>query len=177
MKKLLIFVLSTALCFSAAAQQKVEKNRKHGEKPDKEEIIEKKCKTVADKLMLDDAAAAKFTPVYKNYLKELSENVDFKKLSDDNITSDSDIDKNVRNSFERTRKTVDIREKYYGEFRKFLTAKQAKAIIKTGDAKRMKEKRFADSDSSHRHFIKKSLDFTHDKQRFDKKSPPLKTEQ
>ncbi|MDR2292065.1 MAG: hypothetical protein LBE11_01145 [Prevotellaceae bacterium] len=176
MKKLLIFVLSAALCFAAAAQQKVEKNSKHGVKLTKEEMVEKKCKTVSDKLMLDDAAAAKFTPVYRNYLNELSENVDFKKFSDDNEMNDADIDKDMKNGFERKRKLVDIREKYYGEFRKFLTAKQAKSAIKMGDATRIDGKRLVNADTLQRRIPKRQLDFTHDKQRLNKENPPLKTE-
>ncbi|MDR2065886.1 MAG: hypothetical protein LBP85_09315 [Prevotellaceae bacterium] len=170
MKKLSIFILSTILCFSATAQQKFEKNKKDSEKPDKEKIIEKKCKKTADKLMLDDATSAKFIPVYKNYLNELSENANFKKFNEGNETNDSDIDKNVRNSFAKTRKTVDIREKYYNEFRKFLTAKQAKTAIKMRDGKKMKPKRFENHNNQQPHLNKKQLEFSHDKQRLDKKN-------
>jgi hypothetical protein len=140
MKKLLIFVLSTILCFAAVAQQESAKKHqlKNGEKPGKEEIIEKKCKKIADKLMLDDATVAKFTPVYKKYLSELSENFDLKKLNNEIEATDSDIDKTVSDSFAKARKTIDIREKYYNEFRRFLTAKQAKAAIKIRDEKRLK---------------------------------------
>ncbi|MDR1553904.1 MAG: hypothetical protein LBS69_10675 [Prevotellaceae bacterium] len=178
MKKLLILLLSAVLCFSASAQQKVTKNRqfKDGEKPNKEEIVEKKCKRMADKLMLDDAAAAKFMPVYKNYLNELSENLDFKKLNKDSEPNDSDIDKAVQDKFAKSRKIVDVREKYYNEFRKFLTAKQAKTVIKTREWKKLKEKRLANTDNSRQQLIKKRLEFNHDKQRLDKNSPSLKTE-
>jgi hypothetical protein len=155
------------LCFSAAAQQKVEKSRKNHEKPDKEKIIEKKCKQVAERLMLDDAATEKFLSVYKDYLNELSGNIELKKFQDDKVTNDSDIDKNMRDEFAKTRKTVDIREKYYNEFRTFLTAKQAKTAIKMHDRKNHYKKRFAKSDN----LFKKQLDFSHDKQRLNKANP------
>ncbi|MDR1985156.1 MAG: hypothetical protein LBQ28_10115 [Prevotellaceae bacterium] len=178
MKKLLIFVLGTSLCFSAVAQQKVVKDRQLGnnEKLGKEEIIEKKCKKTADKLMLDDAAVAKFTPVYKAYLNEISENIRFKHSHNDDKTSDSEVDKAVQDNFAKARKTVDIREKYYNEFRKFLTAKQAKMAINVRDGKKMKERKFAKTDNQRFRPIKKRLDFSHDKKRLNDENSTLKAE-
>ncbi|MDR1349110.1 MAG: hypothetical protein LBJ63_11920 [Prevotellaceae bacterium] len=176
MKKLLILLLSAILCVSADAQQKFEKKRhfKNNEKPGKEEIIEKKCKKAADKLMLDDVTAVKFAPVYKAYLNELSENVGFRKLNKDGETNDSDIDENVRDSFAKARKTVDIREKYYNEFRKFLTAKQAKTVMKLFDGKRMKGRQFDYSQKSLRKSVKNRLEFSEDKQKLNKEKALFK---
>ncbi|MDR2650980.1 MAG: hypothetical protein LBC68_01520 [Prevotellaceae bacterium] len=178
MKKLLILLLSAILCFSAVAQQKFTKNKdfKNGEKPNKEEIIEKKCKKMADKLMLDDATAAKFTPVYKNYLNELSENRDVKKWNKNDEVNDSEIDKAVQDNFAKSRKMIEVREKYYNEFRKFLTAKQTKTVIKTQFGKKLREKRLANANDSRHQSVKKRLEFNHDKQRLDKEKPSLKTE-
>ncbi|MDR1197586.1 MAG: hypothetical protein LBK94_01045 [Prevotellaceae bacterium] len=178
MKKLLIILLSAILCVSADAQQKFEKKRhfKNSEKPNKEEIIEQKCKKAADKLMLDDVTAVKFIPVYKAYLNELSENIGFKKLNKDGETNDSDIDKNVRENFAKARKAVDIREKYYSEFRRFLSAKQAKTAMKLFDGKRMKGRQFDYSQKSLRKAVKNRLDFSEGKQKLNRENTPLKTE-
>jgi hypothetical protein len=179
MKKLLILLLSTVLCVSsAAAQQKNEKKRyfKNSEKPNKEEIIEKKCKKAAGRLMLDDATAARFTPVYKAYLNELSENTGFKKLRKDGEANDSDIDKNVQDNFAKARKAVDIREKYYNAFRKFLSAKQAKTAMKLFNGKHTKGRQFADFKNSRHQSLKKRLKFDSEKQKLDSQNPPLQTE-
>ena len=92
--------------------------------------------------MLDDATAAKFTPVYEKYLKELREcrmmthkartektkgqGTDAKKerpsMTDDEIAT------MLRNQFTQSRKMLDIREKYYNEFSKILSQKQIMKI-------------------------------------------------
>ena len=46
--------------------------------------------------------------------------------------TDEDIDKMMRNRFLQSRKTLDIREKYYDEFRKFLSPKQVQKIYDQG---------------------------------------------
>jgi hypothetical protein len=52
-----------------------------------------------------------------------------------------------------------------------LTAKQAYAAIKLHSGKKLKEKRFENRHSQQPHLNKKQLEFTHDKQRLDKKNP------
>jgi hypothetical protein len=165
MKKLLTFVTVMVLCLSAAAQQQNDSRKqfKNREKPDKEALFEKKCKKVADKLMLDDATAAKFIPVYKEYLNELIANFDSEnnRKSDKEI-SDADIDSAVSDRFAKARKTVDIREKYYREFRKFLTARQAKSALKYGGRKKMQPQHFGKRGDNGKQLLNR-LDFTHSK--------------
>ncbi|MDR0421152.1 MAG: hypothetical protein LBH30_06875 [Prevotellaceae bacterium] len=177
MKKLLILLLSAAICFSAAAQQKLEKKQRFGndKKPNREEIIETKCKKAADKLMLDDATTAKFTPVYKAYLNELSENIKFNKPKTDGEMNDAAIDENMQEYFVKMRKTVDIREKYYKEFRTFLTAKQTKTAMKLFDGKHRKNKQFTDFNHVNSAPLMKRLEFYNEKQKLNKENPSLQT--
>jgi hypothetical protein len=169
MKKLIILIIGAAICFSATAQEnQVSKKRQwnKNEKADKEMLIEKRCKKIADKLMLDEATAAKFKDVYKAYLSELKQSFDLKKSAEQNNKelSDADIDNNVKNGFAKSRKAIDVREKYYSEFRKFLTPKQARTALNMRDGNK-KHKEFRKPDDNQRQQLKKRLDFNHDKQR------------
>lgn len=102
----------------------------------KEEMQEMQCNQIIKGLALDDATAAKFAPVYKKYMEEMSEtrNMNARKKADNKVAADkqtpkpvltdAEMDQNIKARFAQSRKMLDIREKYYGEFRKFLSPKQ-----------------------------------------------------
>jgi hypothetical protein len=175
MKKFITLITVIALCLPVIAQTHSENKRKQkeGKSFNKEERIEKKCKTITEKLMLDDATAATFKPLYKAYLNELSDNFKVESLPDRANVSDADVDKSIKNRFEKIRKSIDIREKYYNEFRKFLTAKQAKIALNARGKKHAKTN-FSDN-VNRRKLIEKRLEFNHDKKRLNE-NQNLKTE-
>lgn len=96
-------------------------------------------------LQLDDKGAAKFTEVYERYKKEMMavtrEGRPERKPQADNQAqkgerkngqvrkerpqlTDAEIEKRILENFTRSRKILDIRERYYKEFRTFLTPRQ-----------------------------------------------------
>ena len=96
-----------------------------------EQRIEKQADHIAKSLMLSDAKEAQFSTVYTQYLKELrrcahtgfrfdggKEKMDKAKLTDEQI------DKMIQMRFDKCREILDVREKYYKEFKKILTARQ-----------------------------------------------------
>ena len=90
--------------------------------------------------------AAKFTPIYEKYLKELREcrMMNFKprarkdaaqgteantaKETPKPVMTDAEIAKMLKDQFAQSRKMLDIREKYYNEFSKILSQKQIMKI-------------------------------------------------
>jgi hypothetical protein len=48
------------------------------------------------------------------------------------MPTDAEVDKMMRDRFKQSRKMLDIREKYYDEFRKFLSAKQVQKVFDKG---------------------------------------------
>ena len=42
--------------------------------------------------------------------------------------TDAEIDTMLKNRFKQSRKLLDLREKYYGEYRKFLSARQVQRV-------------------------------------------------
>lgn len=98
----------------------------------KEQMQDMQCNQLIRSLALDDATAAKFTPVYKEYMEEMCATRDMKphravvadKEGLKQIPTDAEVEQAIKARFAQSRKMLDIREKYYNEFRKFLSPKQ-----------------------------------------------------
>ena len=74
MKAKFIYVMMAALLIGSqtiSAQNKDNKDQK--QRPTPEQMMQKQANQMVKTLMLDDATAAKFTPVYEGYLKALRE--------------------------------------------------------------------------------------------------------
>ena len=124
------------------AQADKPKGKREHKRPTMEQIIQMQSQRIVDELGLDDKTAAKFAEVYKKYMKEMDDlrkqympvKSDFKKdkPSMPKSLTDAEVDKMMRNRFTQARKMLDIREKYYNEFRKFLSAKQVQKVFDKG---------------------------------------------
>ena len=113
-------------------------NHKRGE-ISMETVAEMQANKIIGELGLDDKTAAKFTDVYKKYMKEMNDlrkeympKVKAGEVSMSSMPTDAEVDKMMRNRFKQSRETLDIREKYYDEFRKFLSPKQVQKIYDQG---------------------------------------------
>lgn len=130
-------LMGSQLTLSAQNQPKGDKK----ERPTQEQILQMQTDQMVKTLMLDDATAAKFTPIYAKYLKELREcrmmnradrqrspqGVEAKETAKPSLT-DAEVEKMIKDQFAQSRKMLDVREKYYGEFRKILSPKQIMRI-------------------------------------------------
>lgn len=128
------------------AQSMSAQNREPGKKPHRrmsvEQMSEMQANKIANNLGLDDKKTARFKEVYKKYTRELNDlwkkNKPEKpkvKPGEDKVRptlSDAEVDKMMRTRFVISRKMLDIREKYYNEFRKFLSPKQVQKIFDKG---------------------------------------------
>ena len=130
-----------------AQDVKVKRDRKH---ITMEMVAERQAAKIVNELGLDDQTAAKFTDVYKKYMKEQDDvrkefAPDFKmrgKMEKGKdgaeakikvfAPTDEQVDKMMRDRFKQSRKMLDIREKYYDEFRKFLSPKQVQKVYDQG---------------------------------------------
>ncbi len=111
-----------------------------------EQLMQKQANQMIRTLMLDDATATKFAPVYENYLKELRDcrMINHKskpviqeigkegiKPKSNAILTDAEVEQQIEARFAQSRKILDIRERYYKEFRKMLSPKQIMKIYQT----------------------------------------------
>lgn len=92
------------------------------------------CRQMVDVLELDDETAAKFMPVYRAYLEELRAcrgpkiRLENRKLGERKELTNEEVEKKILDSFNQMRKILDVKEKYYQEFRKILLPKQIQNI-------------------------------------------------
>ena len=110
-----------------------------------EQLADKQAAKIVNDLGLDDKTAAKFTEVYKKYMKELDDvRKEFplygvkgmKAKAQASIPTDEEVDKMMRDRFKQSRKMLELREKYYDEFRKFLSPKQVQKVYDHGQMNR-----------------------------------------
>ena len=126
------------------AQADKPKGKREHKRPTLEQIIQMQSQRIVDELGLDDKTAAKFAEVYKKYMKEMDDlrkqympaKSDFKEDKPSMLKSltDAEVDKMMRDRFAQARKMLDVREKYYDEFRKFLSPKQVQKVYNQGMA-------------------------------------------
>ena len=128
------------------AQSMSAQSREPSKKPHKrmsvEQMGEMQANKIAMNLGLDDKTTVRFKDVYKKYTQELNDL--WKKNRPEKpkvkpgegeprpMPTDAEVDKMMRERFAISRKMLDIREKYYDEFRKFMTAKQVQKIFDQG---------------------------------------------
>ena len=150
MKTKYFFVLLVA-CFMGTQVMSAQHHENDKRQPRKRMTIEQMTDMQANKIIgdlgLDDKTAAKFKDVYAKYMKEMNdlrkEGMDFRMRGriqkGDTLAkmkmqmpTDSEVDKMMRDRFKQSRKMLDIREKYYDEFRKFLSPKQVEKVYNQG---------------------------------------------
>ena len=128
------------------AQSMSAQSREPGKKPQRrmsvEQMSEMQANKIANNLGLDDKKTARFKEVYKKYTRELNDLWKKNKPEKPKVKpgegeqrpmlTDDEVDKMMRTRFAISRKMLDIREKYYNEFRKFMTPKQVQKIFDKG---------------------------------------------
>ena len=110
-----------------------------------EQVANMQAAKIVTDLGLDDKTAAKFTEVYQKYMKELDDvRKEFplygvkgmKAKAQSAMPTDEEVDKMMRDRFKQSRKMLEVREKYYDEFRKFLSPKQVQKVYDHGQMNR-----------------------------------------
>lgn len=149
MKTKYFFMLMVACFLGTQGMNAQNEEQKRGRKRmTLEQITELQANKIVQELGLDDATAAKFTDVYKKYKKEMEEvrKPNFGKRPDVKpedkgqrpVPTDAEVEKRIKENFAQSRKMLDIREKYYDEFRKFLSPKQIQKVYDQGNNMRDK---------------------------------------
>ena len=129
-------ILSTAVIsagsFSSFAQPGPE-----GTKKSPEEFISEHAGHIADELALDDSTREKFIGTFCRFHEEMHRllNVPDKnnrpgdvRAQEKSSLSDKEIDRKIRDRFERRQKILDLQVRYYDEYRKFLNPRQVQKV-------------------------------------------------
>ncbi len=104
----------------------------------REQLSEKQAKYIANDLALDDETTAKFINTYTQCQKEIWALGSRPRRNGNN--NEEQIGQNIKKRFEMSEKILDIRQKYYNEYSKFLTQKQIQRVY---EVEKNMTKRFA----------------------------------
>lgn len=123
MKKTSKIIIALAMLLSAVSMQAQDNKQRMS----REQMTETQAKHIAADLNLSSSVYDKFVTTYVNYKKELwaiAPKKDKQKGKKKQSETDEEAAERMRQRFERSQKTLDIRDKYYKEFSKFLTQRQ-----------------------------------------------------
>ena len=95
--------------------------------PTPEQRIEKRAERMQKKLMLDDATAAKFAPVYKEYLKAMAECRPTCAKCEN--PTDAQIKENIGKRIDAQQKALEVEKKYYKKLSSILSGRQLQVIF------------------------------------------------
>jgi len=101
----------------------------------RERIIQVKLRELKVNLKLDQVAFDQFRPVYLRYEREVS-GIDFRKMArllrvEADSLSTEEADQIIVSQIESAKSLIDLREKYYKEFRKVLSPQQIIKLYQT----------------------------------------------
>lgn len=101
----------------------------------RERIAQAKLREIKASLQLDEATFNRFRPIYTRYEQEVT-SIDFRKMGrlmkvDADSLSTSEADELIVNQLSAAKQLVQIREKYYHEFRKVIAPQQIIKLYQT----------------------------------------------
>ena len=123
---LLMVVAFVAFSIPTFAQDNNTKQRKS-----REQMVEAQAKHIAKEMAFDDAVSARFVKTFCEYQKEvwaLGPRHQKPQGQKAKPQSDADAEKAMKERFAHSQKILDLREKYYDEYSKFLTPKQIQRV-------------------------------------------------
>lgn len=134
-RTLLIVIMMVASNVVAIAQQP---NRQ--QQVSREQLAEIEAKHIAHDLAFSDAVSGKFVATYCNYKKDIWALGPRLRPNRRGRASEQDNEERIKQRFAMSEKILNIRQKYYKEYSKFLTQTQ---IEKVYEQERMLMKRHA----------------------------------
>ena len=132
MRKIVILAISAILVANVSAQE-FKKECFDGKKLSKEERVELDIKRFTNELMLSDQQVEKFAAIYREYAAKLDElfqkNIQVK-FEPGKVLSDAELDQLAKQRFEGFKNLADLQSKFYDKFRKNLSARQVKKVLR-----------------------------------------------
>lgn len=119
--KILLFVILSVCCVEVANAQN------GGQRISREQLAEVQAKYIAEEVGMDDTTSVRFIDVYCQFQREiwaLGPRLRQMRRSMD----EADAERATKERFAHSQKILDIRQKYYGIYSKFLTQKQIQRV-------------------------------------------------
>lgn len=116
----LMAVLLLAFCAMGTAQDL-------HQRMSREQLAEKQAKHIAQELAFDEATTQQFVGTFCAYQQEMWALGPKHKAEP---TNDEEAEQAIKERFERSQQILDLRQKYYKEYSKFLTQSQIQQVYK-----------------------------------------------
>ena len=114
-------VIAIAMLFTSINMSAQSNNQ---QRLSREELAEKQARHIAHELALDDTTTEKYVATYKAYQQEVWALGPRVKRHSAVNTTEAEAEQANKARMERSQQILDLREKYYKEYSKFLTQKQ-----------------------------------------------------
>ena len=119
----LMALLVLVFCTTGFAQDKQDKHQRMS----REQLAEKQAKHVAQELAFDEATTQQFVETFCAYQQEVWA---LGPRPQNEPSNDEEAEQAIKERFERSQQILDLRQKYYEEYSKFLTQKQIQQVYK-----------------------------------------------
>ena len=121
-----ICAIMMAVCTTAVQAQDIQSKK---QRMSREQLAEAQAKHIAYDLALNDATTQKFVKTFCDYQKEVwALGPKLKAPKKKAEMTDAETDQAIKARMERSQKILDLREKYYKEYSKFLTPRQIQRV-------------------------------------------------
>lgn len=145
MKYLLVacLMVMASTCMAMTQQQPNDGNKPgdaQRKRPNMEQLTKMQASRISQSLGLDDKTSQKFIDTFCQCRKEMGATRPHRQGKKRAEMTDAEVDKAIKADFAQGRKILDIREKYYKAYSKFLTPKQIQRVY---DMERQDMQRFA----------------------------------
>lgn len=123
----LMLTVALAVCCGTVCAQKSDRQKRLT----REELAEKQARHIAGVMTMDDATTSRFVETYCKCQKEiwaLGPRRGKGARRGAQAETEAESEQAIKARFEHSRKILDIRQKYYEEYSKFLTQKQIKQV-------------------------------------------------
>ena len=120
--RIALCAIMMAVCTTAVQAQDNKQSNK--QRLTREQLAEKQGKYIAHELAFDEQTTQKFLATWLDYQKEVWALGPRLKKHDKDSQTDAEAEQAIKQRMERSQKILDLREKYYKEYSKFLTQRQ-----------------------------------------------------
>ena len=122
-----VAIMMFASCATAFAQQNTTQRTGQKQRMSREQLAEVQAKHIANELAFSDAIAEKFVKTYCDCQKEIW-TIGPRQRPNKHNASEQENEERIKQRFATSEKVLEIRQKYYKEYSKFLTQSQIEKV-------------------------------------------------
>ena len=126
-RTLVVAIMMIASCATVFAQQNAQQRPNQKQRISREQLAEVQARHIAGELAFSDAVAEKFVKTYCDCQKEIWA-LGPRQRSNRQGMSEQENEERIKQRFAMSEKILNIRQKYYNEYSKFLTQAQIEKV-------------------------------------------------